>query len=613
MGEKIPGYGGYILEVDLSEGNINRQPLDEELIKEYIGGKGFASKILYDELPSGIEPLSSDNMILFANGPLTGTLAPTSARSVLSTKSPLTGIWLDSNCGGSFGPELKFAGIDLLKIKGKAKTPKYLLIEDSDITLIDADDIWGFDTFKTKEFLHQRHPGTKVACIGPSGEKMIPLACVQAEGRSYGRGGGGAVLGSKNLKAIVVKGNEGISVYDHNAFVNSCREAFGELMLSSDSNGSRPIYGTSCIYSFIQEAGVLPIQNFKGSAFPGMERINEHSLLENLYEGNRACFACPIICSKHSLVKGGKYKGVIGEGPEYENVWSFGPQCGNSNLGSILKAEYLCDYYGLDAISTGNVIGFLMECYEKKLIPETEIGFNASFGNDEAIIKLVQMISKKEGIGELLGKGVAKAAKEIKGGSEQFAMHVKGLELPAYDPRGAVGMGLAYATSDRGACHLRAYTVSSEILDSTARLDPLTAEYKAELVKIEQDWFSILDSIGICIFANFGLNQNQLTKLLHTLTGIKEFSSLVKLLTIGEKIYNLTRLFNCREGLKRDSDMLPYRLIEEESPHISARNNTVPLDEMLNEYYFIRGWNKEGIPTSEKINELGLKCHEFEN
>ena len=605
---KIPGYAGYMLTIDLTEHKHEISALPEKMVTEYIGGKGFAAKVLYDEMPTGCDPLSPKNILVIACGPLTCSLAPTGCRSVIATKSPLTGIWLDSNCGGTFGPELKAAGFDLVVIKGKAEKPVNLVITDHRVEIHDAIDVWGADTLSTAEKLKAAFgEDYKIACIGSAGENKVPISSVQAEGRSFGRGGSGAVFGSKNLKAVSVKGTGSIEISDYVDFVKECKEAYNEIAINPDTGGSRPKFGTSSIYSFIKEAGVLPVRNFQGGDYAGSDQTDECRLKEELFEEDRACFACPIACSKYSKVKKGPYKDKFVEGPEFENFWSFGAQCGNSELGSIVYAEYLSDYYGIDAISVGNAVGFVMECFERGIIKQDELGFKANFGDHEALIKIIKLVGENEGLGKIIGKGVKEAAAYFGQGSEDFAMHVKGLELPAYDPRGAFGMGLAYATSDRGACHLRAWPVGAEVLSHKGRIDPLETEFKAELVKTDQDWFSVINSLGICLFSTFALGHNQVTDLVYSLTGLDSFSNANKLLLLGERINNLVRLFNIREGVTNVDDSLPPRLLKESLQSGPAKDVTVPIKEMLDQYYLIRGWDKSGVPTKSKLNQLRLK------
>ncbi|HWR45690.1 aldehyde ferredoxin oxidoreductase family protein [Sporomusa sp.] len=602
------GYTGKLLRVDLTQKTHTVETIPEELIKKYIGGKGISARLLYDELPAACDPLGSDNLLVFANGPLTGTLAPASSRVTVSTKSPLTGGWLDSNCGGFWGPELKYAGYDVLMIKGRAAEPCVLVIEDSSIKFDSASEFQGFDCACTEEALKEKYGiDYRIACIGPAGEKNSPLAAIIAEGRAFGRGGPGAVMGSKNLKAIAVRGHGSIAIAQYEPFLSANKEALNEISINPDTGGSRPKYGTNSILSAMDMLGIHPVKNFQGVPWDGAPQLNEDVLADEYYNKHKACFACPIRCSKVSRVDAGKYRGSVVEGPEYENAWGFGAQCGNPDPGAVIEAERLCDLYGLDSVSTGNAVGFAMECYERGLITEQQVGFALKFGDDEAMIKLIHLMGKGEGFGKVIGQGVKRAAEIIGGNSADFAMHVKGMELPAYDPRAVFGMGLAYATSDRGGCHLRAWPVGAEVLQTKGRLDPFSTEYKADLVKSQQEWFAIIDSIGMCLFATFALTPRQVTALLNTLTGIQQFESADYLVTAGERIYNLTRLFNIREGFGKKDDTLPSRLLNEPMPSGPAKGNTVDLEPMLKEYYYIRGWDEEGIPKEETLASLGLK------
>ncbi|WP_333871322.1 aldehyde ferredoxin oxidoreductase family protein [Desulforamulus putei] len=600
------GYAGKLLYVNLSNGNYEVKELAPEQAKKYLGGKGLAASILYDRLQPGQDPLGPENLLVFATGPLTGTLAPTSSRMIVATKSPLTGLWLDSNAGGFLGRELKFAGYDALIIEGKSLEPVYILIEDDRVELRPANNLWGKDTFETHQTLKELHgPDYRVAAIGQAGERMDKLAAIISEARAFGRGGAGAVMGSKNLKAIVVRGTRGINIADYQKFVDYVKEAFNEVAIHPDTGGGRNHYGTSVIYSFINEAGVHPVENFRKGKFTGTDTINEEVLRSKYYKKDKACSSCPIACSKLAKVDEGKYQGKFTEGPEYEDVWSFGAQCGNTDLGAVIYAEYLCDAYGLDATSVGNVVGFAMECFEQGALTEEEIGYPLRFGDTEAMIKTVEAICQGQGIGKLLAQGVRYASEQIGKGSEKWAMHVKGMELPAYDPRGAFGMGLAYATSDRGGCHLRSWPIAQEVLAAN-RMDPFSVEFKAEFIKSEQDLIAVIDSLGLCLFATFALSLKQIVGMLSALTGIQEFNSGEKLMVIGERIYNLTRLFNLREGMAPASDTLPERLLTEQLAEGPAAGQVVPLDIMLKEYYTIRHWDEAGRPLPAKLEELGL-------
>ena len=602
------GYTGKILDVDLTSAIISETELDRSLAENYMGGKGFGAKILYDQLPPKCEPLSADNILVFATGPLTGTFAPSSGRFEVCTKSPATGLWLDSNCGGYFGPELKFAGYDMVIIRGKAAQPTLLVIDDEKFELRPADDLWGVDAITThRQIKESCGKDFKVACIGPAGENGVLFAAIISEYRALGRGGAGAVMGSKNLKAIAVLGSGSIPLFDSDTFMKTCRESFNELANSPDTGGGRQKYGTNVILSLMDEVGLHPVRNFQKGKFEGAASVNEDAI-EAHYVRNKACFGCPIYCSKIAEVREGKYKGSFTEGPEYENVWSFGANCENVDVGAIIEAEYLCDYYGLDAITAGNVIGFLMECVEKGLLKETDIGFPMAFGNDESIINAIHRIGKGEGPGKLWGQGVKKLSEQIEG-AQDLAMHVKGLELPAYDPRGSTGMALAYATSDRGGCHLRSWPIGDELLATEGRMDLVSLEFKAELVKTQQDLFCMVNCSGMCLFATFAVNLKQITPFLHAATGLEVYSSSEEVMKIGERVNNLVRLFNIREGLTRDLDTLPKRFFSEPLKEGPSRNHVVELDQLMKEYYMVRGWNADGVPKDTKLEELKINSN----
>ena len=602
------GYTGKILDVDLTSAIISETELDRSLAENYMGGKGFGAKILYDQLPPKCEPLSADNILVFATGPLTGTFAPSSGRFEVCTKSPATGLWLDSNCGGYFGPELKFAGYDMVIIRGKAAQPTLLVIDDEKFELRPADDLWGVDAITThRQIKESCGKDFKVACIGPAGENGVLFAAIISEYRALGRGGAGAVMGSKNLKAIAVLGSGSIPLFDSDTFMKTCRESFNELANSPDTGGGRQKYGTNVILSLMDEVGLHPVRNFQKGKFEGAASVNEDAI-EAYYVRNKACFGCPIYCSKIAEVREGKYKGSFTEGPEYENVWSFGANCENVDVGAIIEAEYLCDYYGLDAITAGNVIGFLMECVEKGLLKETDIGFPMAFGNDESIINAIHRIGKGEGPGKLWGQGVKKLSEQIEG-AQDLAMHVKGLELPAYDPRGSAGMALAYATSDRGGCHLRSWPIGDELLATEGRMDLVSLEFKAELVKTQQDLFCMVNCSGMCLFATFAVNLKQITPFLHAATGLEVYSSSEEVMKIGERVNNLVRLFNIREGLTRDLDTLPKRFFSEPLKEGPSRNHVVELDQLMKEYYMVRGWNADGVPKDTKLEELKINSN----
>jgi aldehyde:ferredoxin oxidoreductase len=600
------GYAGKVLDIDLTQKKVIQPSLDSDLALKHIGGKGIAARWLYDHLPRGCDPLGPENILIFAAGPLTGTLVPGSARCIVSCKSPATGYWLDANCGGFFGPEMKMAGFDAVILRGRATQPSMIVVENDEVTLRDARDLWGRDTFATHQWI-KGHLGeeVRVACIGEAGEKRVRYASIISEARAFGRGGAGAVMGSKNLKAIAVRGNRPITIAHPEIFSRMCRESFNEMAIHPDSGGGRQKYGTNTILSCMNEAGIHPVRNFQKGFFQGHRVVNEDEI-QNFYVRNRACFGCPIYCSKISEVKEGKYKGAFVEGPEYEDVWSFGAHCENVSIPSIIQAEYLCDAYGLDAISTGNVVGFLMECLEKGVLKESDIGFPLKFGDDDGIIRAIHLIGRREGPGRLWGEGVKRIAEALGRGSAAFAMHVKGLEMPAYDPRGSTGIALAYATSDRGACHLRSWPIGAELLSAEERIDPLSVEFKAEFVKTQQDLFTVINSSVICLFCTFSLSLRHIVKFLHSVTGIEPFASPEEILRVGERTNNLVRLFNLREGVTRKEDTLPDRFFKEPLKEGPSRGRIVDLEALLDEYYFVRGWDEEGRPKPKTLKKLDL-------
>jgi aldehyde:ferredoxin oxidoreductase len=599
------GYAGKILEVDLSSGTIERVDLDRETAEKYIGGKGFGIHTLFHRLPAGCDPLSPENVLVFATGPLTGSAAPASGRLELCTKSPATGLWLDSNAGGSLGPELKYAGYDALIISGAAESPVLLLIEDERVAIVKADAYWGLDTIATHRKIKTDYSvDHRVACIGQSGELLSPLANVQTEYRSFGRGGAGAVLGAKKLKAVVVHGSGGIMTADSDEFSRMVRESTNELANSPDTGAAKPEFGTNVILSLMDHTGIHPTMNFHRSTLD--ERpIDEHDV-RAYYKRHRACFSCTIRCSKVARVEEGPFKGAYTEGPEYETVWAFGSHCGNTDVAAIIEAEHLCDAYGLDGISVGNLVGFLIDCYERGLLTTADTGgLELTWGNGEAMVAAVKLIGRREGPGREWSRGVRHLEHSIDG-ARGLGAQVKGLELPAYDPRASKGMALAYATSDRGGCHLRSWPIGEEILNMTNPLGLHTTEFKPEVVKNQQDLFCLVNCSGLCLFAAFTLTLEQIAPLFASLTGIESFADAQKLLEAGERVNNLVRLFNLREGLTADQDSLPARFTSEPLPDGPRRGATVEVGEMVQSYYKLRGWTDDGRPTREVLDRLDI-------
>jgi len=594
------GYAGGVVKIDLSSERVEKAELSQRDALMVLGGKGLGALLLYNSTPKYVDPLSPENPLILATGPLTGTLAPSSCRFSVVTKSPHTGLFLDSNCGGFFGVELKKAGFDVVIITGKASQLSMVIIDDGRVRIEEATELRGAKTMDAEKKVKKRlNEEFRVLTIGPAGEELAPIAGIFTDLRCAGRGGAGAVMGSKNLKAIAVRGSRPISVYDPEGFEKACWRAHRRLRMHEVTARSLPTYGTVNIIETINETGALPTRNFETGVFSDTWKISGYEWRKQLWKRDKACFGCPIACSKLAYISD-----YVVDGPDYETLWALGPLCGVSDREAVVYANWLCDAYGVDTISTGVIVSFVMELYEKKCIGSEDIdGIHAEWGSSEALLKLVEKICKGDGVGRELRLGVRKLS--IKYGCEDIAMHVKGLEMPGYEPRAAKGMGLGYATSDRGACHLRAYTADKELLAYGGAVDPVKIDGKARLVVDYQNEKALIDSTGICFFASFALTFREIGDMLTTATGLP-LEDATTLKTIGERVYNLTRLFNVREGIKRKDDSLPRRFLEEPMPEGPAKGSVVELSKMLDEYYTLRGWDENGVPKVETLRRLNL-------
>lgn len=599
------GYGGKILRVDLTNQSIQMQPLDDRIAQEFLGGRGYGAKILYDENRPGVDPFAPENRLVFFTSPFLGTNIPCSVKLCVVTKSPLSQTILMSLSGGYFGPELKFTGYDGIVITGKAKNPVYLQINNEEVQIKDARFVWGKDTVETQEILKEDVGDKKarMVTIGPAGERLIRFASAINERHAFGRGGVGAVMGAKRLKAIVVRGAKPVDVFDKNAFdalVKELRERFKSEKVKPFSK-----YGTSSVVRLVEERGIFPTRNYQFGTFEGRPKIDGDAR-EAFVQRHLTCYQCPVGCSVWTNATDEPYKGISSEGPEYETLWSFGGQCGNDNLSAIIAAENLCDRYGLDTISTGNAIGFAMECYEKGMITKEDTdGIELRFGNHRAMVEMVRKIGNRDGFGDILSEGVRKASQKIGKNSQKLAMQVKGSEMCGYDPRGAMGQGLSFATCPRGGDHQKGL-VRQEVFGKPPQIDRFAIEGKAEIVKEVQDEMAFLDAMGICCF----LTRRDVTgpadyaRLLKCVTGIELTERDVWM--VGERIFNLERLFNQREGFSRKDDTLPQRFLREPFREGPSAGHTVPIEQLLDDYYKVRGWDANGSPTEETLNRLGL-------
>jgi aldehyde:ferredoxin oxidoreductase len=599
------GYVNRVLTVDLTRNETSVSVLNESLARDFISGRGLGDKILYDELPANTDALSPKNIVVIAAGVLAGTTSPFSARSWIVTKSPLTGAILMSNSGGYFGPELKFAGYDVIIVKGKARVPSYLWINNDKVELRDAQKLWGLRIKETREqILNETDKNAKVAAIGPAGEKLVRFASVMCGDRAFGRGGSGAVFASKNLKAIAVRGTNPVPIANPKAFNEVIRQVLDTYAKNDFMQEWRKV-GTVFNVGAMNELGIFPTRNFQTGFFEEYDQLDDKAY-KKYVEKHVTCYGCPIACTSWSVVKTGEFAGAECRGPEYETLWSLGSQCGNSRLDSIIAANEICNEVGLDTESTGNVIGFAMELFEQGIINEKDTnGVKLTFGNYKSILKLTQMIASREGIGDLLAEGVKRASERIDRGAQKYAIHVKGLEIDGYDPRGAKAQGLAYATASRGGCHHSGYA-SQELYDP--KFDRFTEQNKGAVTKGNEDLTALVDSTGICGFPfQLGvLGTKELGMLLSTATGIDEFKDEQNLLKIGERIYNQERLFNVREGFSSKDDVLPSRFLTQPMPTGNSKGNMVQFWDMRKEYYAARGWSEKGIPQEAKLHELRL-------
>jgi aldehyde:ferredoxin oxidoreductase len=598
------GWSGTILRVDLATGAIRREPLKAAEAAAYIGARGLGTRVMTDEVDPRVDPLSPENKLIFAPGPFSGTFAPSGGRFDVITKGPLTGTIAASNSGGSFGPELKYAGYDMVIFEGRAPRPVYLWIKDDQVELRDASHLWGRQVPDTVDLLRaETDEEAKVACIGPAGEKLVLFAAIMNEmHRAAGRSGVGAVMGSKNLKAVVVMGQGSVQVADPKGFMSAVEKAREGVRQHPVGGAGLKAYGTDVLVNILNETGALPVRNFQDGHFENANKVGGETLSDKLLVRPKGCYACVISCGRVTKVANPKYLGE-GEGPEYEAAWCMGPDCGIDDLEAILKANFLCNEYGMDSITLGATIACGMDLFEAGHVTLADTGgIDMSFGNAEVMVKLTEMIANREGIGDQLALGSYRFAETY--GHPEFSMTVKKQEMPAYDPRGVQGIGLEYATSNRGGCHVRGYTIAVEVLGCGAKLDPHATAEKPFWVKLFQDLTAAIDSTGGCLFGTFGMTGEDYAAMLTALTGVTY--TLEDFLKAGERIWNLERLYNLKAGLSGADDTLPERLLKSPIKTGPSRGKVSLLAEMLPEYYQLRGWDPAGVPTPAKLQELAL-------
>ncbi len=614
------GWTGKVMRVDLAKGTCTPEDLNMEWAGQYMGQRGLASKYLSEEMDPKTDPLSPDNKLIFATGPLTGTCASTGGRYSVITKGPLTGAIACSNSGGYWGAELKFAGWDMIILEGKASKPVYLCIVDDKVELLDASQIWGKSVWDTDAWIKTRHqdPMMHVSGIGIAGENGVLYSCIVNDlHRAAGRSGVGAVMGSKNLKAIAVRGTGGVKVEDFPAFLAATSAAKEVLVGNAVTGEGLPTYGTQVLMNVINEAGALPTRNSRDVQFEDAHDISAEAMAApsgkngkpNLL-ANQACFSCTIACGRISKVNEEHYTVQnkpeywhASGGLEYEAAWALGAATGVKDLDALTYANFICNEQGIDPISFGATLAAAMEMYEDGVLTDKNTGnLKLKFGSAEALTTAVELTGKAEGFGKELGLGSKRLCDKY--GRPELSMTVKGQEFPAYDPRAIQGMGLTYATANRGACHLRSYTVSSEILGVPEKTDPLTTDGKAGLVKAFQDATAAVDSSGLCIFTTFAWTLEDIAPQVDAALPGKW--SVDKLLEVGERIWNLERQFNLQAGFTAKDDTLPKRLLKDAAKTGPAKGLVSGLKKMLPEYYELRGWTKEGVPTHETLDRLAL-------
>jgi len=609
----MSSYGGNLLRINLSTRKVTTEAVPERVKRDFLGGRGFGINYLYDEVPVGTDPLGAENRLIFANGPLTATKATSCSRWVVYTKSPLTGTVMRAVSGGPLGVRMKWAGLDLVVVEGRADKPVYVYLDEKDCQILDASGLWGKNTAESQETIEQSH-GREVgiACIGPAGENQVPYASIMSGRRTASRGGVGAVMGSKNLKAIAIKAPMKKMDYDHTAFDQLTKEQIENY--KSEENVDRfshfSQYGTGSA-EYPNFMGFFPTRNFRYGVMEGYKKLT-HEQFGELTVKHDGCYNCIVRCGKLRKVQSGPYAGATNEGPEYESLWAFSGSIDNADINSLVALDALCDDLGLDTISTGGSIGFAFELFEKGLISKDDAdGLDLNYGNHSVLLPLVKKIAYREGFGSFLAKGVKRMADQIGRGSSDYAMHAKGMELPAYEPRALKGMGFGLATSNIGGSQNYSYAFQ-EIwgVPFPRKVEPQSEEGKADITRLNQEWIAVFDSAVACLFTTVMgfLRQDMLGKLLAVGTGTAEYANPGYLRSVGERICNLERAFNVREGFRRKDDTLPRRVLTEPLLKGPAEGQVVrSLDAFLDEFYDECGWTREGIPTVEKLRELRLE------
>lgn len=604
------GYAGRVLHVDLTTGKTHVEPLNEDYAKKYIGGIGLGMRLWLDHSKPEVDPFSPENPLILTTGPISGTIWPTGGNGhAFVAKSPQSYGVGEAKSHGSFGTELKRAGYDAVIFKGKAEKPVYVWIDDDSVQLLDASHLMGKSPADTEDTIREELGDyyIRVAAIGPAGEKLVRIACIiNDKTRAAGRTGMGAVMGSKNLKAIAVRGTHDVTVAKPEEFMEYVKE-FHERMKGPATQKYRTL-GTPENVLVHNSLSCMPTRNYNNSRFEGAEKVSGENLNERFVAKIIGCSSCAMRCEHICVVPEGPYKGTMTR-MEYEPLWAMGPYCGVDRLDAIIKGMDLCNYYGIDAISAGVIVGFAMDCYEKGILTEKDFdGIDARFGNHEALVKIIEKMGKREGIGDILAEGVKTAGEKIGRGAEKLAQHIKGVEVTGYDLRCLKTAALGFAVSFRGADHNRHGAYAFDVKGKVNRL--VAEKGRGKMVKDMEDVYTLIDSFIVCKFSRgtYYKELEDMTKLYILVTGIEMTPEEMK--RSGERINNVARLFNIREGLGRKDDTLPYKVmhqpIQDEGPSKGAYVTQEELDLLLDDYYMARGWTREGVPTIEKLKELGM-------
>ncbi|MHA2020278.1 MAG: aldehyde ferredoxin oxidoreductase family protein [Candidatus Thorarchaeota archaeon] len=622
------GYAGHYAEVDLTKGKVHKREMEKEWARLYLGGTGVAARILWEETGPDTDPLSPENVLVLGTGPLTGVMFSPSGRMMFAAKGPLTGVWAESHVGGFFGPEVKYAGFDFVILKGRSPKPVYLFLRDGKVELLDASHLWGRETDVTTDMIREEHkdPDIKTGIIGPAGENGVLYSCITVDRyRAAGRAGLGTVMGSKNVKAIAASGSLGLEAHDMDKYLEANEVEMERLSdpIWTESLASLRKYGTTDLVAIINEIGRLPTKNHWTGFYEDADDIGPEIIAEKYRIAQEACHGCEVGCKYVYRVKDGKFAYGPAGGPEYETIMAFGSNCLNNDIESVFHMGTRCDLLGMDTISCGKSIGFAMELWEKGIITKKDTdGLDLSWGNIDSMVELVEKIAKRDGFGDVLSKGVRKAAEIIGGDAWMYAVHVKGLEASGQDPRAHQSIGLTYATNARGADHLRSLSSLEELgypeivkarfddEKTDAILDIMSPKHKGEVVWDIEDLYALVDSAVICKYGTMWppvYYFDTFSNVISPLTGMDEWAQPKFVKQAAERINHLRRAYNHRLGITRKEETLPRRLLKEPMPTGPSKGGLPNLDEMLDEYYDYRGCDREtGFPKKEKLEELGL-------